>query len=293
MRKRILGIIFILFILILPNDAYASNYRNNPETIKNRILNEAKVVSEDIIQEIDDQELSYTIHQNARNIPVLMFHEVGYGNTNEYSDTNFILKEGLESKLMYLNSNGYTTITMADLYNNWTRGTELPEKPVVLTFDDGYASHFTFVKDAFNRYNAVGTFYIIQDRLFMDIQDRNVEGLKNLHNAGMEIGVHSYSHPDFRTLTYDEIYKEVGTSKAFLEDTLGIKMFTFSYPYGNYNAASIEILKEMGFRTAVTTRNGVGNPRLFNEDAQLRISRYNVDLNTTDEDFIKMINGTY
>ncbi len=293
MKRKIFGLIFIFLLVIFPSKSFASDYPNNSETIKNRILNEAKVVSEEILQGIDEEEVSYKINDKARRIPVLMFHEVGYGNTKEYSDANFILKEGLESKLMYLSSNGYKTITMNDLYNNWTRGTELPEKPVILTFDDGYASHFTFVKDSFKRFNAVGTFYIIQDRLFMDIKDRNVEGLKSLHKAGMEIGVHSYSHPDFWTISYDEIYKEIGTSKKFLEDTLGMKVLTFSYPYGNFNQNAIDILKEMGFRTAVTTKNGVGDPYQFNEDAQLKISRYNVDVNTSDEAFIKMLNGTY
>lgn len=293
MKKRLLAIIFIFTFLVLPNRSNASDYPNNPDVIKERILNESKTVSQEIIKEIDDKEISYSINENAKNIPILMFHEVGYSPNKEYQDANYILKEGLESKLMYLNGNGYTTITMNDLYDNWTKGTELPEKPVILTFDDGYASHFTYVKDIFNRFNATGTFYIIQDRLFMDIKDRNLDGLKALAKSGMEIGVHSYSHPDFRTLTYDQIYNEVNTSKTFLEENLGIKMFTFSYPYGNYNSASIQVLKDLGFRTAVTTRNGVGNPNLFSEDSQLKISRYNVDLNTSDSDFIKMINGEY
>lgn len=289
MKKTVI-ILLLIFTMSLSSSVFAMG-----DVTKTKILNEAKFVSRQIADDYvyDEFDPETGFHVNARIIPVLMFHEVGYLETKEFSDSNYILKASLESKMLYLSANGYTTITMEELYDNWTRGTRLPEKPVVLTFDDGYASHFTYVKDVLERFNAKATFYIVQDRLFMDIKDRNLDGVKALHAAGQEIGVHSYSHPDFSKMTYDEIYKEVLTSKNFLEENLGIKMTTFSYPYGNYNDAALKVLKDLGFKTSVTTKRGIANPNQFPTDGQLKISRYNVDFNTDEARFVQMLEGTF
>ncbi|MFB0972504.1 MAG: polysaccharide deacetylase family protein [Tissierellia bacterium] len=298
MKKKVI-ILLLVFLLSFPVSVSAvSEIATMSVETRSKILDGAKTISRQIadkyvFDEQDEYEEVTDLYPDAKKIPILMFHEVGYMESKEFNDSNYILKASLESKMLYLSSNGYTTITMADLYDNWTKGTKLPEKPVILTFDDGYASHFTYVKDVLDRFNAKGTFYIVQDRLFMGIENRNLDGVKALHEAGQEIGVHSYSHPDFSKMTYDEIYKEVSTSKTFLEDNLGIKLSTFSYPYGNYNNAAIKVLKDLGFKTSVTTKRGIGDPNQFPEDAQYKISRYNVDFNTDENRFIQMLEGTY
>ncbi len=295
MKKTVI-ILLLIFTLSFSSSVFAQgNITPVSSVTKAKILNEAKSVSRQIADDYVFPEFNSEtgLHVNAKRIPVLMFHEVGYLETKEFNDSNYILKSSLESKMLYLSANGYTTITMGELYDNWINGTKLPEKPVVLTFDDGYASHFTYVKDVLDRFNAKGTFYIVQDRLFMDIENRNLEGVKALHEAGQEIGVHTYSHPDFSKMTYDEIYQEVIKCKSFLEDNLEIKMTTFSYPFGNYNDSAIKVLKDLSFKTAVTTKRGIGNPNQFSKDGELKISRYNVDYNTDESRFIQMLEGSY
>lgn len=283
-------------MFFLPANSYASeNEKSVQSNIRTIIINKAKTVSKKVLDEyrLEDLNLEIGLHPNAKKIPILMFHKVGYSENRDYDDANYILKHSLESKMLYLSANGYKTITMSQLYDNWTKGTELPEKSVLLTFDDGYASHFTYVKDVLDRFNAKGTFYIVQDRLFMGIENRNLDGVKILHKAGQEIGVHTYSHPDFTKMTYEEIYKEVATCKIFLEDNLGIKITTFSYPFGNYNPAAIQVLKDLGFKTAVTTKRGIGDPNQFSDDSIYKISRYNVNYNTDESQFKRMLEGAY
>lgn len=298
MKKKIFSLLLLLAIL-LPNSAYANSEQTD---FKSKILNEALEVSEIFVKHTstsnekkENKVVNYVgsknIHANARPVPILMFHEVGYVEKKEYSDANYILKDNINRKFQYLIDNGYTTITMNDLYENWVNGKELPEKPVVLTFDDGYASHFTHVKNMFKRLNIKGTFFIVQDRLFMGIRNRNIDGVKELFENGMEIGVHTFSHPDFTNLGYDEIYKEVSTCKNYLEGELGVNLSTFSYPYGNYNDAALKVLRDLGFKTAVTTKEGLARPNQFETDNELRISRYNVFNSTTDEEFKLMLDG--
>lgn len=280
---------FILFLalaltLVFPNMSYANDQAKSSKESKDIKASEIETVEE-------VQPPKYTTDSKARPVPVLMFHDVGYVGVKEYSDANFIFKDNLERKLNILIDKGYTTITTKDLYDNWAYGKELPEKPVLLTFDDGYASHFSFVKNLLTRLKIKGTFYIIQDRLSMGIYNRDLDGLKALYESGQEIGVHTYSHPDLTKLSYDEIYKEVKTCKDFLEGELGIKVDTFSYPYGSYNDDAIKVIKDLGFKTAVTTREGLGRPDQFDADNVLKISRYNIFNSTTDETFQKMLDG--
>lgn len=292
MKKRVI-LFLLIFIFVLSTVSLAKS--ENKIDLRSEILNCAKVVSHDKASKYVVPEFNEItgLHVNARKVPILMFHEVGRENNGDYDGANFIRKQDLEAIMLYLSSNGYKTITMSELYDNWTNGTPLPEKSVVLTFDDGYASHFTYVKDIMARFNAKATFYIVQDRLFMGIEGRNIDGVKVLKDAGMEIGVHTYSHPDFIGMTYDEIYQEVKTSKDFLENELGITLETFSFPFGNYNEASIQVLKDLGLKTAVTTREGKADPNKFIDDGILKMSRHNIEADITMERLAQLLDVNY
>lgn len=238
--------------------------------------------------EINDSE-KIKLHPNARNIPILMYHEVGYTPTDERDLTNYVHRSQLEAQMFLLQDLGVKTITMHELYDNWINGTELPEKCVVLTFDDGYASHFTIVNSILKRLNLKATFYIIEDRLFKGIENRDVEGLKKLYESGQEIGVHTVSHPDFHKLSEEEILAEIKDCKEFLEKTLDTEIKTFSYPFGNYNDESIKILKDLGFENAVVTQPGIAKPDLENSDSIFLMKRYNMSYTTSIEEFKNIV----
>lgn len=292
MKKRII-LLLLIFIFIFSSISFAKGYEK--EDLENEILNVAKNLSHEMAKSYVEPNFDENtgLHLNARKVPILMFHEVGRENTNGYDDANFIRKQDLEAIMLYLSANGYETVTMSQVHDNWTKGTPLPEKCVVLTFDDGYASHFTFVKDIMERFNATATFYIVQDRLFMNLEGRNVEGLKKIADAGMEIGAHTYSHPDFTNMSYEEIYKEVKTSIDFLENELGIKIETFSFPFGNFNDESIQVLKDLGIKTAVTTKEGKANPNQFASDSILKMSRHNVEADISIERLEQLLDLNY
>lgn len=238
--------------------------------------------------EINDSE-KIKLHPNARNIPILMYHEVGYTPTDERDLTNYVHRSQLEAQMFLLQDLGVKTITMHELYDNWINGTELPEKCVVLTFDDGYASHFTIVNSILKRLNLKATFYIIEDRLFKGIENRDVEGLKKLYESSQEIGVHTVSHPDFHKLSEEEILAEIKDCKEFLEKTLDTEIKTFSYPFGNYNDESIKILKDLGFENAVVTQPGIAKPDLENSDSIFLMKRYNMSYTTSIEEFKNIV----
>jgi peptidoglycan/xylan/chitin deacetylase (PgdA/CDA1 family) len=193
-------------------------------------------------------------------VPILVYHQ---------TPTDF------EQQLQALQAKGYTTITLAQLTAAW-KGAVLPAKPVVITFDDGYANQMT----AFNlleQYHMKATFYIIDGgpgsdwcigagRLYNDPSQPaggcgdaylNWDQVRQLDQSGIiTIGAHTIDHPDLPSETPDQQRMEIAGGKQQLEAQIGHSVSDFAYPYGDYDATTISIVQQAGFSTAVTTAAG-------------------------------------
>jgi len=90
----------------------------------------------------------------------------------------------------------------------------------------------------------------------------NMEELKEMKEAGMEIGAHTHTHRILSCLSKEEQLNEIRTSKLILENGLREKIDLFSYPYGGLNGETIEVLKKQGFRGAVTTCFGINKGKI-------------------------------
>jgi hypothetical protein len=87
--------------------------------------------------------------------------------------------------------------------------------------------------------------------------------VREMHAAGVGIGAHSVTHPDFSRITRETAVLEAGGSKRSIEEHLGVQVDSFAYPYGKetyYDPAAIDAVKECGFRWAFTTENGRNEP---------------------------------
>jgi len=165
-----------------------------------------------------------------------------------------------EEQLFYLQRAGYTSITLEDLLLHLTTGHPLPPKPIILTFDDGYADNYTYAFPLLRQYGFCGTFFVITGYL-----DEGRAGYLTWQQAaemqakGMDIQAHSVSHPDLRTLTGESLRAQIwGASQAIVEHLHRPARF-FCYPSGHYNADTIAALKAAGYWGAVTTQAGVNH----------------------------------
>jgi len=133
----------------------------------------------------------------------------------------------------------------------------LPLNPVVLTFDDGYLDNYTHAYPILERYGFSGTFFIITG-----LVDKRTEGymswdqIEELHSRGMEIGSHSYTHPDLRGRSDDYIIWQVLGSKEAIEARIGEPVRFFCYPSGRYDEATVRILRQLDFWGATTIEQG-------------------------------------
>jgi peptidoglycan/xylan/chitin deacetylase (PgdA/CDA1 family) len=189
----------------------------------------------------------------AVEIPILVYHHVVPGRA---SPLLYVTPEGFEQQLRYLESNGYRSVSFADLADCLDYGAPLPERPVILSFDDGWENQFQYAFPLLQKYGFSATFFVVTG--YLDHSNfMTVEQLKTMLAAGMVIGSHSRSHPALPSIgTPQRLKDEIAGSKAWLEEQLGVAIDTFAYPYGSYTQATVAAVRAAGYRTARTVDGG-------------------------------------
>jgi len=187
-------------------------------------------------------------------VPVLMYHEVGIGPNNLY-----VAQQELANHLDWLKRQGYTTITLAQLYQGLIKGEPIPEKSVVLTFDDGYSSFYATAAPMLKERGFTATLFVITDFVGMP-GFITWDQARELVRDGFEMGAHTLSHPDLTVVGAERLKREVGQSKKVLEEELGIMVQFFCYPAGRHNDAVVTATSQAGYVGAVTTVYGAATP---------------------------------
>lgn len=185
-------------------------------------------------------------------IPILMYHYIrDYQDPNDKVGVNLSVRPAIFTRqLTLLRERGYTTITFDDLTQ------PLPEKPIILTFDDGYTDAYTAALPELERQGMKAVFYIVSQ--FIDQPNYvTTDQVKMLDAAGMEIGSHTLDHADLSKINAARQGSELKQSKEQLEELLGKPVTAFCYPAGKYNQTTIGLAKVIGYQTATTTKPGV------------------------------------
>lgn len=187
-------------------------------------------------------------------VSVLMYHMIGDqgGNAAIMSEAN------LRIQMNYLRDHGYHPITMQELYDYVTKGAALPEKPVCITFDDGYADSYSIVYPLMKEYGFPWTLFVITDDVGKPVNRMTWAQLKEMADShAVTIASHTLSHPKLHNLaTRAEKEKEIIGANQALKYQLGIDNHWIAYPYGDYDEEVIDICKKAGIRMAVTTDAG-------------------------------------
>ena len=190
---------------------------------------------------------------------ILLYHHVAI---SPIESQYYIHPENFASQMKALDEWGYTPIPLSLLAKAIKEGAELPQKPVIISFDDGrmdiYETAFPIMKE----YDFPGVFYIISGGL----GDKGLVGVDELQEmaaAGWEIGSHSHSHADLSKITADSSYREVVSSRDVLEEALGFPVTSFAYPFGTITEIAGKQVHIAGYESAAglgyTDSQGPGN----------------------------------
>ncbi len=198
------------------------------------------------------------IHEAARaaRVPVLMYHDI-LPEKEVFFD---VTVEEFEAHLQLLKAEGNTPITLDQLVNHLRTGAALPPKPVLLTFDDGYEGHYTYVYPLLKKYGFPATFSLFTGKLDGEVAGRSTITWEQAKEMAADplitIASHSVLHPpDLRELDDAALQREVVESKARLEAELGIPIRYFTYPEGKYDDRVAQAVAKAGYDAALTMSN--------------------------------------
>ena len=193
-------------------------------------------------------------------VPILMYHYISDPpkGANDIRRDLSLPGPDFELQLRHLVNEGYHSISMEDLIMHMQQGTPLPEKPIILTFDDGYKDAFTVAVPLLKKYGFTGTFFIFTQPIEKENRDYlSWQEVELMSAAGMEIGSHSASHPDLREQPDDVLMSEIFDSKKEIESHIHKPVRSFCYPANTYNSGVIQKVQEANYWAAVTTQQGV------------------------------------
>jgi peptidoglycan/xylan/chitin deacetylase (PgdA/CDA1 family) len=193
-----------------------------------------------------------------------------------------------EAQLQYLAQAGYQTITLTELHHHLVEGRPIPERSIVLTFDDGYRDAYTVAFPLLQQYGFVGTFFVLATPAHYESPDYLTWAMMaEMAEAGMEIQGHGREHVDLRRRSYDYlVYQLLGVKEA-VEYHTGHPVVFFCYPSGQYDAQVIAVLESAGYWGAVTTEHG----RTHTRETLFTLPRIRIRGHDTLEAFIEKVEG--
>ncbi|MBR2283836.1 MAG: polysaccharide deacetylase family protein [Ruminococcus sp.] len=241
-------------------------------------------------------------------LPAVMYHSVREGTPAEYSVT----PQQLEADLKELKRRGYTAVSAEELCL-YAQGTgSLPEKPVLITFDDGFYNNLSEALPLLNKYDMcavvspVGAYCEVNAPLYPHDPDCSYltwEDIRVLEASGrVEIGSHTY---DMHSLTNgrrgcsktdgesDEAYsaaltEDIAAMQMLVREQTGIQPIVFAYPFGAISPGNLPVLREQGILLTLTCREEI-NYITRDPDCLYGIGRFNRSGYYSAEEFADML----
>lgn len=238
-------------------------------------------------------------------VPIIMYHSILKSRSGDY----IVHPDVLEKDLAYIQSKNYTAITMTDLINYVYEDTPLPEKLIIITFDDGHYNNLSYAVPLLKKYQMKGVISIVgkytDDFSRTDEANLNYGHLRwkdinelindgtiefqnhtyNLHTIGARKGAMKKpgeSLEAYTTMLSNDILKlqeEFKTNTNYVPNT-------FTYPYGAISKESLNIIKELGFKASLSCVKGVNH--ITKDPACLyQLKRNNRPSNISTEQFFK------
>ena len=205
-------------------------------------------------------------------VVILMYHIVAEPQSVQearYCCTPF----RFEAQMRYLRQAGIRLLTLDEIADAFERRAEWPDGGVAVTFDDGFADTFANALPALNRYRIPATMFAVSDligtsndwmsaRGFPKRKLMSASQLQEMSRAGVAIGSHTCTHPRLPELDGAAKRREIGNSKARLEDTIGRSVTAFAYPYGQFDDDARDAVEEAGYRIACSASSGFNGPEV-------------------------------
>lgn len=247
-----------------------------------------------------------TFGEKEINLPIIMYHSVLKDGTRH--GKYVISPETLASDLDYLEKEGYQTIVISDLINYVQNGAALPDKPVMITFDDGYFNNYVYAYPLLKERGMVGVVSIIgsQTELFTENGQENaywshlklehlleMKGVFEVMNHSWDLHEYGERHGCLRIAGQESIsvyenmlIHDTEQTQSLLEKAGFAKPICYTYPFGACSEESERILKEMGFLCTLSCEEKI-NKISKNAEDLYELGRFNRPAGISTEQFMK------
>jgi len=219
---------------------------------------------------------------------ILMYHMIATPRPGARFNGLRVSPQLFERQLHWLSEQGWHSFTVSELV---AQADALPDKSFAISFDDGYADNLLRALPLLKKYQCKATLYLVVDRFDRDwsmqrkrhhnegelkreakLSDQQVKEM--LESGCIELASHSMTHANFLRIESEAVRWELVESKKALEERFGVPVASFAYPFGLYHPQQVELVKQAGYSSAVTTREGIesaGNWQAF-ELRRIKIS---------------------
>ena len=202
------------------------------------------------------------IRVNELTIPILCYHKFCTGNS---PDAYTINMKRFAQQMEFLKKNGYQVISISQLLQCIANNI-FPEKPVVITIDDGFRSVYELAFPLLKEYHYLVTLFLYTDFIANGPNQLSWQEIREMTEEGIEIGSHTLSHCNLLSIKKNEsqkdylerIKKEIFLSKSILENNTGNLVQSFAYPYGVYSQQVKMLAKQAGY-CALLNVNSMNN----------------------------------
>ena len=248
----IISTVISLLLCILLFTSYIK-YSNLDSKLSYDNLNVSNIVSSKIELKKSLNYVSKPISDTF--IPVLMYHSIS---DRDPSNTLLVSPSEFENEMAWLHDNGFTSLSLDELYYSLTTG-NVPAKPVVITFDDGYDDNYINAYPILKKYGLIGNFFVITDYIGTKSGFMNIDMLKEMYSNGMIIESHTSNHQELKGISDDIKISSIKNAQNFLKENLNIDSKFICYPVGRYDESTKNIVSSLGIKLAVTTEPGLAN----------------------------------
>jgi peptidoglycan/xylan/chitin deacetylase (PgdA/CDA1 family) len=207
---------------------------------------------------------------SAVQIPILMYHSISDGCAPRFRRFA-VSPHAFRAHARFLSAHGFQSLTVSELVAALDGEAALPAKPVVLTFDDGFADFHEAALPILVEFGLTATLYVVSGRVGRTSSwlagigegERRLVGweqLDEISRSGIEIGAHSVTHAALDLLPLEAAKEEIAVSKRDLEDRLGTRIASFAYPFGYHNGDVRGLVEDQGYASACAVRYAMSSP---------------------------------
>jgi peptidoglycan/xylan/chitin deacetylase (PgdA/CDA1 family) len=210
-------------------------------------------------------------------VPILMYHHVGVPSDTKWR-LNTVSEKSFDYQLNFMKRHDFHVISFDDFITGTRLGQEFARNTVIIQFDDGYEDNYKYAFPILKKYGYPAIVFLTSDKIG-DPGFLTWDQVKEMEKSGFMAGAHTRHHAYLPTVDPSKLEDEIAGSKKIIEDHLGHRIDYFAYPIGGFTTAVKDIVRQSGYKAAVTTNRG--KHRLNGDLYELK----RIHMNNSDDQF--------